>query len=87
MKSKLRMFSKHSMSPKLQLHVGFLMAQLKKEHKKDILLSLNHWMTSKAPKTEHIRLRDQMINSDIASDMFIKRCFEHNQYSIFSTSI
>ena len=42
MKSKLYMVLKHSMLSKLQLYAGFLMVQLVKEHKRDILSPLNH---------------------------------------------
>ena len=40
------MVLKHSVMSKQQLHVGFSMVQLVKEHEKDILSSPDHWMTS-----------------------------------------
>ena len=39
-------------------------------------------ITTRDPKAELIGLRDQN-----ASNIFLRICFEHNQYSIFSTLI
>ena len=48
-----------------------------------IIKSLDDIIT-KDPKAELIGLHDQMLNSET---LLLRRYFEHNQYSIFSTSI